>query len=216
LSAIVDNDILDELIRLRASLLTDIQCSLIDSVIIKSKYEKSIAGICEEMKYLANILDASNHFKDLIDNMDNSLCHDFTIHNKELYAIQRKIEEEFRENKIPDRGFVYVAYRERPRIIYYVGKASSIKRLDMTQHGKLLHSLEKSTSLGLLFPGRSSHEALNTLEASVIALVKYENDKHPIYNRKNENTPGHECGSGYIKTLSDQLNNFSKLLNPYD
>lgn len=99
---------------------------------------------------------------------------------------------------------VYVSWRARPQRYLYVGKAKSVKRLNLAAHGKLAYSVkDDAKTLSLIFPAQSREETLKSVEASVLAFVDSHSGTPPELNTKEERVP-----SGTATSELDKLGNF--------
>src|SRR5690606_4784884 len=96
-------------------------------------------------------------------------------------SLNEYIESALDQHNKNDRGFVYLAWRARPDMFFYVGRAGSQKRVNLDSHGKLLEALKhgNSSTLSLIFPGMSSAENVANLEAALIHLIEYKTGSIP-------------------------------------
>lgn len=119
----------------------------------------------------------------------------------DLERNQARIERTFDEQAVPDRGFVYVAWRGKPAGYEYVGKAGSRERLNLAGHGKLASTQGRATRLSLLFPSQSRDETLRKFESSIIRVIEGATGEMPRFNER----VSHRLEDDQFQRLSDLL-----------
>ena len=159
----------------------------------------------DNVRFCAEASDASEYInRYLITALHGRVC-DLKISGRHPDAIQADISNLFDSKQVPRRGFVYVAWTDRPTSYSYVGKASKVDRLNLTRHGNLAHAVAHDTTVSLLFPAQSEETILLGVEASVIRLIEYDTGLLPDLNKKRETVP---CGSAL-----DQLNRLGNFID---
>jgi hypothetical protein len=91
----------------------------------------------------------------------------------------------------PDRGFVYIAWRVSPLIVYYIGMTenSGGDRFNLRNHGLLSRAIEKgATKFTIIFPDRSNN--IKSVEGSLIRIIKRLG--HEVLNKQNESFDTYE------------------------
>jgi hypothetical protein len=166
-------------------------------------------------KDVADTIDAACIFQDLIIDSKKSSFIDIPIRDREKLPAQRLINRKFDDGSLPKRGFVYVAYREKPREIRYVGKAMSPNRMNLALHGNLVGAIHESTKVSFIYPCKSTPTNINDLEGSILKMVIHYDGK-PKYNKRIESVTGHENGSDRLERLSVSLSKLLGNLNPYN
>jgi hypothetical protein len=162
------------------------------------KTEDRLSEAFRNVRFCAEAADAAESINRYLLTAANGRVCDLKISGRHLAEIQRDILNLFDSKQAPRRGFVYVAWTDRPTSYSYVGKASKINRLNLTTHGKLSHAVAHETTVSLLFPSQSEDAILRGIEASVIRLIEYDTGQLPDLNEKRETVP--------FASASDQLN----------
>lgn len=118
--------------------------------------------------------------------------------------------------ELPERGFIYLAWNQRPRMFLYLGKASSSRRVEnFDGHGKLSTALMKASTLTLLFPNQSTPTSVAILEAAMLAVLGA-TDNYPELNEKPERlSVGHE-GEKHKQAMADFFGLLSTMLTKTD
>lgn len=159
-----------------------------------------LAEAIKSSREAAKQLDAALYVKERVLLSQNGAALDVRLSRGDLRAAQEEINEAFETKAVPKRGFVYVAWRKTPERFVYVGKATSLDRLNLAAHGKLaMAATGDATILSLLFPTQSKEDILFGVEASMIELVHAHTGKLPELNDRREKVP---TGSGR-KRLED-------------
>ncbi len=170
---------------------------------VKARTSQALAEATTEASYHARMLDATGYLNEKVLEASNSEFVDLSLRN-DLLATQQEIYEKFASNEAPTRGFVYVAWSMRPETYYYIGKAKTVDRLTLAQHGKLAHATANATKLSLVFPSQSTAEILGGVEASLMALIEFHTDRLPLLNERRERVRPNQ-GSGELESLSKFL-----------
>lgn len=141
-----------------------------------------------ETKRSARLFDAAICVNERVLTSSNGAVLDIGL-TRDLRRAQRDIYDAFEGGKAPPRGFVYVAWRKAPERYFYVGKAGSVDRLNLSAHGKLSRATADATLLSLVFPAQSREEILLDVEASIIELVDSVFGEAPELNDRIEPVP---------------------------
>jgi hypothetical protein len=129
---------------------------------------------------------------------------------RDAEATQSRIIRALQSSKTAKRGFVYVAWSQRPETFFYVGKARNAGRLNLSSHGKLTHAvvgLDRATQLLILFPADDCEESLTDLESSMIMIAEWRTGAPPKYNKRLglvPSGPALECLEEIGELLSDR------------
>jgi hypothetical protein len=107
---------------------------------------------------------------------------------------------------------VYVAWIHRPEEYWYVGKATTVERLNLAAHGKLARATAHATKLSLIFPSQSRPEVLGGVEGSLLAMIEHHSSALPKLNEKRESVVAHQ-GTDELMTLSSFLRDIAKRIN---
>lgn len=156
-------------------------------------------------------LDAISFINEKVLSAQNGKIEDIKL-KPDLGDAQSQIHDMFDTGKAPKRGFVYIAWRQSPEQYFYVGKAGTHDRLNLSSHGKLANTVGRATTLSLVFPNQSSEETLSGLEASIMHLLTLHMDEPPELNAKAERVPSHD-GSEELAELHTFLRNIATMIN---
>lgn len=168
--------------------------------------------VLSRAKFVAEVLDAVEYIYTYLLSAPNGRVYDLKISGRGLREIQKEISYLFQSKQAPVRGFVYVAWRDRPESYKYVGKASTVDRLGLRAHGKLANAVATATNLSLLFPAWSGEDILLGVEASIIRLIEHQTGSLPELNVRPERVPfgsaREELGrfADFFSRLGDSLN----------
>lgn len=179
---------------------------------------KSLDGLndtTERAKFSAEVLDAVEYINKYLLSAPNGRLYDLKIAGRSLSEIQTEIFYLFDSGEAPKRGFVYIAWTHKPEWYHYVGKASKVKRLNLTAHGKLAHAVAKATTVTLLFPAQSEESLLLGLEASVIRVIEHQTGSLPELNVRPERVP-FGSASDQFSRFADFFGRLADSLNPYE
>jgi hypothetical protein len=160
-------------------------------------------GVIEEARDAAKVLDATDIIRKNILHGRGQIV-DVPMHH-DLREAQARIQAAFEDGRLPERGFVYVAWRARPERFIYIGKAASVRRLHLPAHGKLAHATASASTLSLLFPPRSEPRVIDIIETSAMALV----DRYSVRGLELNDTLGRlRGGAGQVRL--NRIVNFLK------
>ena len=121
---------------------------------LPTKKKKSLDRALAEAVDMAESADAANYAHERLFTCGNCrLVFDLPL-LKGLRDVQNQIVASFEDQRMPRRGFVYVAWRSRPEKFLYVGKASDATRLNLTRHGKLARATAEATTISSYFHRR--------------------------------------------------------------
>lgn len=110
------------------------------------------------------------------------------------------------------RGFVYVAWKRRPEVFYYVGRATSVARIQqLDRHGKLLEASRSATTLTLVKPSQSTETNLVAVEASILTIIDRVLGRLPELNTRCERPEG-SLGRQHLKRLGGLLQRLGSAL----
>lgn len=183
-----------------------------DSMSVKT--DDKLSNTVSEVREAARLLDAAEYIQEKVLSPSNGKIVDLRLKkNKDFQVVQEQIKEMFATKKVPQRGFVYVAWSRKPERYLYVGKAKSPSRLDLTSNGKLSWATMYATTLSLLFPSKSDEEILLGVEASILSLINNYTRKLPKHNVSNGKVP--LCSvTAEIENLAIFLNQIADFVYP--
>lgn len=170
---------------------------------VTARTDKHLTDAAAKARELARILDATGYLFDKVFQPGQAQIVDLKL-KQDLYAVQAQILEMFESKAAPQRGFVYVAWSASPEEYWYVGKASTANRLNLTSHGKLARATADATKLSLIFPSQSREQVLLGVEASVLALIEDYTGKLPRFNDRRGKVVKNS-GANELRMLSDFL-----------
>jgi hypothetical protein len=164
-----------------------------------------LAEAADNARAVARTLDASHCVTERVLAAENGRVIDIPMPpGKDLRDVQARIFECFESKQAPERGFVYVAWRQRPERYIYVGKAGNTDRMNLAAHGKLARATAEATLLSLAFPAQSREEYLLEVEASIIELVTHFTGDKPELNDRPARVPTWHAQAG-LDSLADYL-----------
>lgn len=169
----------------------------------------------DHAKFAVEVLDAVEYIDKRLLSASNGRLHDLKISGRSLSEIQREIFYLFNSKEAPKRGFVYIAWTHKPEWYNYVGKASKVKRLNLTAHGKLAHAVATATNLSLLFPAQSEDSILAGLEASIIRVIEHQTGSLPELNVRPERVPFGSASDKFSR-FADFFARLADSLDPYE
>lgn len=183
--------------------------NLVGSVLVNDGYElvsenKGIKNSIEDIKRYSRQYDAAECIRNQVLSAVRSKIIDIPIQH-DLLKAEDQIHDLFLDYDVPARGFIYIAWSQKPENYFYVGKAGSEKRLRLRAHGTLASTIRDATLLSLIFPAQSREEILLSVEASVMELIEAHTGELPRLNRN----------AGRIKFGSkwDAVNDVAKFLD---
>lgn len=178
---------------------------------VSDRFRSRLDKVTDEVKSLSLPIDAAEYLDSKVTSASNRKFFEMVLKKYDFDSWRDLIRGSYATGKIPDRGFVYVAWRKRPETYYYVGLASSNNRIDLTGHGKLTEALRQATCLSLIFPGQSTHETLAGVEAALLSLIEIKMGGMPTLNIKRELVRPH-IGSTDLSVLAGMLRRIAKTL----
>jgi hypothetical protein len=91
-------------------------------------------------------------------------------------------------DNLPERGFVYIAWRTNPLSVYYVGKTEAYggeRILKLSKHVSLSVAIERgSTLFTIIFPDKNDN--IGSVEGSFIRMIKKLGKGDDMLNKKDE------------------------------
>lgn len=181
---------------------------------VAAKTDKALSDAALEARGWARIRDATGYLEDKVFEPKTGRIEELRLRG-DLRFTQDEILQRFETGEWPKRGFVYVAWSQRPEQYYYVGKARGVDRLNLAAHGKLANATAYATQLALLFPSQSRDEILGGVEAALLALVEFHTGELPRLNERREKTVPHRGHnslrelSGFLRTVATDLHDGS-------
>lgn len=148
---------------------------------LPARAEKEFSERTGLARDMARVLDAVRYLNVKVLGANNSHCVDMKL-KSDLRAVQDQIEAMFETKQVPERGFVYVAWVRRPEQYWYVGKVTTVDRLNLAAHAKLARAVAHATNLSMLFPSQSSHDVLRGVEESLLAIIEHHSSSLPRLN----------------------------------
>lgn len=179
---------------------------------VTARADKALTEAATEAREHARLLDATGYLAEKVLGAENMNIVDLRLQN-DLLKTQERILEMFANKEAPSRGFVYVAWSMKPEKFYYVGKAKTVARLNLAQHGKLAHATANATQLSLVFPSQSTEETLAGVEASLIALIEFHTNDLPQLNARRERVRFNQ-GADELRDLASFLESVANDLDP--
>jgi hypothetical protein len=129
---------------------------------------------------LFKALEICKDYEDDCDVVYNIKEHVFEAQNGSINTVDCPIWENFRDEMkvhlegLPERGFVYIAWRASPFTVYYVGmteRSGGDRILDISSHTKLTLAIERgATQFTIIYPDISNN--IRNVEASFIRIMK--------------------------------------------
>ncbi len=140
------------------------------------------------IKQNGEIYDSSMFIKEKIIDSDESEILQIQLTNKsrDINDLNNRIQASLNDSSLKNKSYVYIAWKMRPEEYFYVGKAKSSSRTNLSGHGNLLESLKQASYFSMLFPYRPIKTTISNLEASLINLIEYKTDSLPKYNKRKE------------------------------
>lgn len=178
---------------------------------VSDRFRNRLDKVTDEVKLLSLPIDAAEYLNSKVISASNRFYVEIDSTKNDFDSWRDLIRDSYATGEIPDRGFVYVAWRKRPETYYYVGLASSDTRIDLTGHGKLTAALHQATCLSLIFPGQSTHETLAGVESALLSLIEIKMGEMPTLNVKRESVRPH-IGSTDLSVLAGMLRRIAKTL----
>jgi hypothetical protein len=173
---------------------------------LSARTEKELKDAAEETLFHSVCLDAAGYLDEKV--LSSGRIVDLKLKN-DLRAVQDQIQGMFDSKAAPKRGFVYVAWCQRPEEYWYVGKAGTVDRLNLSAHGKLARATADATQLSLVFPSQSKEEILSGVEASIQTMIYAITGELPKLNERRETVPVHQGG----KHVDDLAKFLTKIAN---
>lgn len=173
---------------------------------LSARTEQELKVAAEDTLSHSECLDASGYLHEKV--LSSGRIVDLKLKN-DLRAVQNQIQGMFDSKEAPERGFVYVAWSQRPEEYWYVGKARTVDRLNLSAHGKLARATAHATQLSLVFPSQSKEEILSGVEASIHMIILALTGELPKLNDRRETVPVHQGGKhvdGLAKFLTKIAN----------
>lgn len=155
---------------------------------LSTKDERQLRETLELARRSANTLNAISFLETRVLASHNGKAIDIKL-KRDLADAQAQILDKFESGEAPKRGFVYVSWSQRPEQYFYVGKARTVDRLNLSQHGKLANTVGRASTLSLIFPHQSSEETLLGVEASILNLLEVHMGNPPELNARVERIP---------------------------
>mgnify|MGYP000488249941 CR=1 FL=1 len=185
-------------------------CLHASSLEMKYSISPEIKDIIKTIKDYGVVYDSATYIKNEIDVYDDKSIIEMPLSNidRDIDNLNCILQDVINELEVNNKSFVYIAWKKRPEEYYYVGKAKTSSRINLSSHGNLLESLKKATYFSLLFPEKATQEVNSNLEAALINLIEYKTGDLPIYNKRKELFSNNlDCA----KELNDISNLFNKL-----
>jgi hypothetical protein len=155
---------------------------------LPSKTQRFLSKVADDARGAADLGNAAELINNKVFKSQNSRVKDLKI-STDLREVQEQIRNLFDTAKVPKRGFIYVAWKAKPELFMYVGKAGNVERLNLAAHGKLAHAAAHVTTISLIFPSQSRKDVLSGLEASVIRVIEHTTGQWPELNSRGERVP---------------------------
>ena len=111
---------------------------------VNSRTDKALKDAALEARVWARIRDATGYLEDKVFEPRTGRIEELRLRG-DLRFVQDEILQRFKSEEWPTRGFVYIAWSQRPEVYYYVGKARSVDRLNLAAHGKLANATAYAT-----------------------------------------------------------------------
>jgi len=152
--------------------------------LLSKKHKELIYSI----KINGDIYDSASFLQEHILNFSDETIIEIPLTNidRDINNLNIIIQDVLTELNKNNKSFAYIVWRKRPEEYFYIGKAKSSSRLNLTSHGNLLESLKKATYFSMLFPKYASKDKISNLEAALMNLVEYKTDSIPRYNKRKE------------------------------
>jgi len=119
-------------------------------------------------------------------------------------------------NDLPERGFVYIAWRTNPLLVYYVGKtecSDGERILKLKKHNSLSRAIEKGAKLfTIIFPDNSNN--IGSVEGSFIRIIKKLGKGNEMLNEKDE--PFDTWKDGELLKLEKFFDKMNKMVKAYN
>lgn len=169
----------------------------------KDRDDARFNSVGDEARDAADLIDAAMLIKEKVLDAERGKIVEMRL-RPDLGWVREEILSMFESGEARQRGFVYVAWSQRPEVFYYVGKAQDASRLNLAAHGNLAAAAMRATTLSLIFPAQSREQTLLDVEASAIRLVEDLTGKLPENNKRREKVPLGP-GSAILDALADFL-----------
>jgi hypothetical protein len=168
---------------------------------------------------LFNALEMCRDYEDDCDVVYNIKEHVFEAKNGLIVTRDCPIWENFRDEMkahlegLPERGFVYIAWRASPFTVYYVGmteRSEGDRILDISSHTKLTLAIERgATQFTIIYPDISDN--IRNVEASFIRIMRKLG--YNILNKANETF---DTWEGEISALEKFFEQMRKIVEQYN
>jgi len=144
--------------------------------------------IITTIKQSGEVYDSATFIHDEILAYDESKILEIRLTNKsrDIADLNTLIQSSLNNFNLKNQSYIYIAWKLRPEEYFYVGKAKTSSRTNLSNHGKLLESLKQASYFSMIFPHKPTKNTISNLEAALINLIKYKTSDLPKYNSRKE------------------------------